>query len=154
KTDTGESSVYRNMTTFLVEKEPGFGDRGNGVVVPRKIDKMGYKGVETTELVFNDSRFSCDRVLGGEAGVGRGFYQMMDGVEVGPVNVAARAVGVANRAFELARAYSVQRRSFGKRIADHQAVMFRLAEMATKVEAADAMMVRAARKKDAGERND
>ena len=79
---------------------------------------------------------------------------MMDGIEVGRVNVAARAVGVANRAFELAIAYAQQRETFGKPIAQHQAVLFQLAEMATKVETAHAMMVRAARMKDRGERND
>jgi alkylation response protein AidB-like acyl-CoA dehydrogenase len=78
----------------------------------------------------------------------------MDGVEVGRVNVAARGCGVANRAFELGIAYAQQRETFGKKIAEHQAVLFRLAEMATKVEASHQMMVRAARKKDSGERND
>src|SRR6187399_3368523 len=91
-------------------------------------------------------------ILGTETG--RGFYQMMDGVEVGRVNVASRGCGVAQRAFELGVRYAQQRETFGKPIAQHQAVMFRLAEMATKVEAAHAMMVMAARKKDAGERND
>jgi alkylation response protein AidB-like acyl-CoA dehydrogenase len=140
------------MTTFLVEKEEGFGETAQGVTVPGKIEKMGYKGVDTTELVFEDHRIAADQVLGGQPG--RGFYQMMDGVEVGRVNVAARGCGVANRAFELGVAYAQQRETFGKRIADHQAVLFRLAEMATKVEAAHQMMVKAARKKDSGQRND
>ena len=152
KTDEGADSVYRNMTTFLVEKEPGFGETAQGVTVPGKIDKMGYKGVDTTELILDKHKISADQLLGGEPG--KGFYQMMDGVEVGRVNVAARAVGVANRAFELGIAYAQQRETFGKKIADHQAVLFRLAEMATKVEAAHAMMVKAARTKDRGERND
>ena len=91
-------------------------------------------------------------MLGGEPG--RGFAQMMDGIEVGRVNVAARACGVALRAFELAVRYSQQRSTFGKPIAEHQAVAFSLAEMATKVEAAHLMMVNAARLKDSGERND
>ena len=133
------------------------GDRASarprqGVTIPGKIDKMGYKGVDTTEMVFEGHRISADQVLGGEPG--KGFYQMMDGVEVGRVNVAARATGVANRAFELAIAYAQQRETFGKPIAEHQAILFRLAEMATKVETSHAMMVRAARLKDAGERND
>jgi alkylation response protein AidB-like acyl-CoA dehydrogenase len=152
KTDEGAPSVYRNMTTLLVEKPTGFGEVAPGLTVPGKIDKMGYKGVDTTELLFAGHRVAADRVLGGTPG--RGFYQMMDGVEVGRVNVAARGCGVALRAFELAVRYAQQRETFGKRIADHQAVLFRLADMATKVEAAHQMMVRSARTKDAGERND
>ena len=152
KTDTGAESVYRNMTTFLVEKEPGFGETAQGVTVPGKIEKMGYKGVDTTELLLDAHETTDAQVLGGEPG--RGFYQMMDGVEVGRVNVAARGCGVAMRAFELGIAYAQQRETFGKKIAEHQAVLFRLAEMATKVEAAHQMMVKAARVKDVGERND
>ncbi len=155
KTDEGPEnagSVYRNMSTFLVEKPQGFGEVRPGLTIPGKIDKMGYKGVDTTELVMSGLRLPADAVLG-EA-PGRGFYQMMDGVEVGRVNVAARGCGVAHRAFELAISYAQQRSTFGKPIAEHQAVMFRLAEMATKVEAAHQMMVMAARKKDSGERND
>ena len=152
KTDEGADSVYRNMTTFLVEKEEGFGETAQGVTIPGKIEKMGYKGVDTTEMVFEGHRISADQILGGEPG--QGFYQMMDGVEVGRVNVAARGCGVANRAFELGVAYAQQRETFGKKIAEHQAVLFRLAEMATKVEAAHQMMVKAARVKDKGERND
>ncbi len=155
KTDEGTDdsvSVYKKMSTFLVEKEPGFGETAQGVTVPGKIEKMGYKGIDTTEMVFEGHRISADQVLGGEPG--KGFYQMMDGVEVGRVNVAARACGIANRAFELGIAYAQQRETFGKPIAQHQAILFRLAEMATKVETAHAMMVRAARGKDSGQRND
>jgi alkylation response protein AidB-like acyl-CoA dehydrogenase len=152
KTDEGSDSVYKNMTTFLVEKEPGFGETAQGVTIPGKIDKMGYKGVDTTEAIFEGHKISADQILGGEPG--KGFYQMMDGVEVGRVNVAARACGIANRAFELGIAYAQQRETFGKKIAEHQAILFRLAEMATKVETSHAMMVRAARMKDRGERND
>lgn len=152
KTDTGHDSVYRNMSTFLIEKEPGFGETAQGVTVPGKIAKMGYKGVDTTELVLDGHRTTSEQILGGEPG--RGFYQMMDGVEVGRVNVAARGCGVAMRAFELGIAYAQQRETFGKKIAEHQAVQFRLAEMATKVEAAHQMMVMAARTKDSGQRND
>jgi len=150
--DLGAESVYRNMTTFLIEKEPGFGETRAGLTIPGKIDKMGYKGVETTEMVLDGVRVPASSILGGVRG--RGFYQMMDGIEVGRVNVAARGCGVALRAFELAVAYAQQRRAFGKPIADHQAIAFKLAEMATKVEAAHLMMVNAARLKDAGERND
>jgi alkylation response protein AidB-like acyl-CoA dehydrogenase len=152
KTDEGADSVYKNMTTFLVEKEPGFGETAQGVTVPGKIEKMGYKGIDTTEMVLEGHEISADQVLGGDPG--KGFYQMMDGVEVGRVNVAARACGIANRAFELGIAYAQQRETFGKPIAQHQAILFRLAEMATKVETAHAMMVKAARMKDRGERND
>lgn len=152
KTDEGADSVYRNMTTFLVEKEPGFGETAQGVTVPGKLEKMGYKGVETTELILEDHKLGADQILGGEPG--KGFFQMMDGVEVGRVNVAARACGLAIRGFELAIAYAQQRKTFGKQIADHQAVLFRLADMATKVETAHAMMVRSARLKDTGKRLD
>jgi alkylation response protein AidB-like acyl-CoA dehydrogenase len=152
KTDTGADSVYKNMTTFLVDKEPGFGEMAPGLSIPGKIDKMGYKGVDTTELILDGYATTTGQILGGEPG--KGFYQMMDGVEVGRVNVAARACGVGLRAFELGIAYAQQRETFGKKIAEHQAVLFRLAEMATKIEAGHQMMVRAARLKDSGERND
>jgi alkylation response protein AidB-like acyl-CoA dehydrogenase len=152
KTDPAAQPPHRGMTTLLVEKEVGFGEVAPGLTVPGKIDKMGYKGVDTTELIFDAFRLPVSAVLGGEPG--RGFYQMMDGVEVGRVNVAARGCGVARRAFELAIDYAQQRRAFGKAIAEHQAVMFRLAEMGTKVEAAHQMMVMAARTKDSGARND
>jgi alkylation response protein AidB-like acyl-CoA dehydrogenase len=152
KTDEGADSVYKNMTTFLVEKEPGFGETAQGVTVPGKIDKMGYKGIDTTEMILEGHRISADQVLGGQPG--KGFYQMMDGVEVGRVNVGARAVGIANRAFELGIAYAQQRETFGKPIAQHQAILFRLAEMATKVETAHTMVVKAARLKDSGQRMD
>ncbi|QYJ02478.1 acyl-CoA dehydrogenase family protein [Nocardioides panacisoli] len=152
KTDEGADSVYQNMTTFLVEKDTGTGEVTPGITIPGKIDKMGYKGVDTTEMVFEDHQISADQVLGGEPG--KGFAQMMDGVEVGRVNVAARACGIAWRAFELGIDYAQQRETFGKPIAQHQAIMFRIAEMATKVETAHNMMVRAARLKDSGERMD
>ncbi|WP_310962364.1 acyl-CoA dehydrogenase family protein [Nocardioides terrisoli] len=152
KTDEGAGSVYKNMTTFLIEKEPGFGEVAQGISIPGKIEKMGYKGVDTTEMIFEGHEISAEQILGGEPG--KGFYQMMDGVEVGRVNVASRAVGVANRAFELGVSYAQQRETFGKPIIEHQAILFRIAEMATKVEAAHALMVRAARMKDRGERMD
>ena len=147
-----DATVYQKMTTFLVEKPSGFGEVRPGLTIPGKIEKMGYKGVDTTELVMDGLQLDPDAILGGVPG--RGFYQMMDGVEVGRVNVAARACGMGIRAFELAVAYAQVRETFGKQIAEHQAVAFRLADMAVKVEAAHQMMVMAARKKDAGERND
>ncbi|MCZ2824177.1 MULTISPECIES: acyl-CoA dehydrogenase family protein [unclassified Modestobacter] len=152
KTDEGSDSPYKNMTTFLVEKTPGLGERLPGFSIPGRIDKMGYKGIDTTDASFDGFRIGADKVLGGQPG--RGFYQMMDGVEVGRVNVAARGCGVAIRAFELAIEYAQQRETFGKPIAQHQAIAFKLAEMATKVEAAHTMMVRAARLKDSGARFD
>jgi alkylation response protein AidB-like acyl-CoA dehydrogenase len=152
KTELGAPTVYGDMTTFLLEKEPGFGETAPGLTIPGKIDKMGYKGVETTEMILADHRVPATAVLGGE--LGKGFYQMMDGIEVGRVNVAARACGISLRAFELAAAYAQQRRTFGKAIAEHQAVAFKLAEMGTKIEASHALMVNAARLKDAGRRND
>lgn len=152
KTDEGADSVYKNMTTFLVEKTPGFGETAQGVTVPGKIDKMGYKGIDTTEMIFEGHKISADQILGGTPG--KGFFQMMDGVEVGRVNVAARACGLAIRGFELGIAYAQQRQTFGKKIAEHQAILFRLAEMGTKVEVSHNMMVRAARLKDTGKRMD
>jgi alkylation response protein AidB-like acyl-CoA dehydrogenase len=155
KTELGADSVYGNMTTFLLEKQPGFGETAAGLTIPGKIEKMGYKGVETTEMVLDGHGVDASAVLGGvEAGLGRGFYQMMDGIEVGRVNVAARACGIALRGFELAIGYAQQRSTFGKPIAQHQAIAFKLAEMGTKIEAAHALMVNAARLKDSGQRND
>jgi len=154
KDDLGAESVYRNFTTFLIEKEPGFGQTRPGLTIPGKIEKMGYKGVETTEMILSGVRVSKDDILGGPKARGKGFYQMMDGIEVGRVNVAARGCGISIRAFELAVAYAQQRRAFGSPLAGHQAIAFKLAEMATKVEAAHALMVNAARLKDAGQRND
>src|ERR1700742_1127768 len=152
KTDEGAAKAHQNLTAFLVEKPAGFGEVAPGLTIPGKIDKMGYKGVDTTEAVFDGYRIPASAVLG-EA-PGKGFAQMMDGVEVGRVNVAARACGIAIRAFELAVDYAQQRQTFGKPIAQHQAIAFKLAEMATKVEAAHLMMVNAARIKDAGLRGD
>ncbi|MDP9430316.1 MAG: acyl-CoA dehydrogenase family protein [Actinomycetota bacterium] len=152
RTDEGADKAHQNLTTFLVEKPAGFGHVVPGITIPGKLDKMGYKGVDTTELVFDGYRAKASDILGGTPG--RGFAQMMDGVEVGRVNVAARACGISIRAFELAIQYAQQRETFGKPIAQHQAIAFKLAEMATKVEASHALMVKAARLKDAGQRND
>ena len=152
RTDLGAEQPHRNLTALLIEKPTGFGEVAPGLTIPGKIDKLGYKGIDTTEMVFDGYRVGAQAVLGGDPG--HGFAQMMDGIEVGRVNVAARACGVALRAFELAVRYAQQRSTFGKPIAEHQAVAFSLAEMATKVEAAHLMMVNAARLKDSGERND
>ena len=100
RTDEGAARPHRNLTAFLIEKDAGYGETRPGLTVPGKIDKMGYKGVDTTELILDGCRVPADRVLGERPG--RGFYQMMDGIEVGRVNVAARGAGVARRAFELA----------------------------------------------------
>ena len=158
KTDPSAEPRYKGMTCFICEKEPGVSQNtGNhaGLDVPPQIKKMGYKGVESTELVFNGYRTPADSILGGEqAGLGKGFGQMMDALELGRVNVAARGVGIAQRALELALRYSQERRAFGKPIAEHQAIQFKLADMATQVDAARLLTQRAARLKDAGERSD
>jgi alkylation response protein AidB-like acyl-CoA dehydrogenase len=154
KTDRAADPPYKGMTCFICEKEPGAAENP-GLTVPPKIRKMGYKGVESTELVFDGYRCPADMILGGEeAGLGKGFVQMMDALEVGRVNVAARGVGIAQRALELGLRYAQQRKTFGKQIAEHQAIQFKLADMATKVEAARLLTMKAARMKDAGERSD
>lgn len=152
RTDEGAEKAHQNLTTFLIDKPEGYGQVAEGLTIPGKIDKMGYKGVDTTEAVFEGYRIGADQVLGEMPGTG--FSYMMDGIEVGRVNVAARACGIAIRAFELAADYAQQRKTFGKAIAEHQAIAFKLAEMGTKVEAAHQMMVNAAKLKDSGERND
>jgi alkylation response protein AidB-like acyl-CoA dehydrogenase len=158
KSDNKADPPYKGMTCFITEKEPwkevNEGDFA-GLTVPPKIKKMGYKGVESTELVYDGYKCGPDRILGGEdAGLGQGFSQMMDALEVGRVNVAARGVGIAQRALELALRYSQERKTFGKPIAQHQAIQFKLADMATKIEAARLVTRKAARMKDAGERSD
>jgi len=158
KTDRDADPPYKGMTCFIAEKEPGVAENTGeyaGFTVPPKIRKMGYKGVESTELVFDGYHCPAANILGGEeAGLGQGFVQMMDALEVGRVNVAARGVGIAQRALELALRYSQERKTFGKEIAQHQAIQFKLADMATKVDAARLLTLRAARMKDAGERSD
>jgi alkylation response protein AidB-like acyl-CoA dehydrogenase len=158
KSDPDASPPYKGMTCFITEKEPGAAKNSGkfeGLEIPPQIKKMGYKGVESTELVYSDYRCPPDRILGGEeAGLNKGFGQMMDALEVGRVNVAARGVGIAQRALELALRYSQERKTFGKPIAEHQAIQFKLADMATKVEAARLLTRKAARLKDAGERSD
>jgi alkylation response protein AidB-like acyl-CoA dehydrogenase len=153
KTDPKADPPYKGMTCFICEKEPG-ADQVPGLRIPPKIKKMGYKGVESTELVFDGFKVPDERILGGPDGIGQGFVQMMDALEVGRVNVAARGVGVAQRAMELALRYSQERKAFGKPIAHHQAITFKLAEMGTRLEAARLLTLKAARMKDAGERSD
>jgi alkylation response protein AidB-like acyl-CoA dehydrogenase len=158
KTDPAADPAYRGMTCLIAEKEPGVSENTGdhaGFTVPPKIKKLGYKGVESTELVFDGYRCPAENVLGGEqAGVGQGFVQMMDALEVGRVNVAARGVGIAQRALELALRYSQERKAFGREIAKHQAIQFKLADMATKIEAARLVTRKAAQMKDAGIRSD
>ena len=158
KTDPDASPRHKGFTCFIAEKEPGVGENTGayaGLIVPPKLKKMGYKGVESTELVFDGYRCPADNVLGGEEnGLNKGFGQMMDALEVGRANVAARGVGIAQRALELALRYAQERKTFGKPIAEHQAIQFKLADMATQIDAARLLTHRAARLKDAGERAD
>ena len=150
KTDPETKPAYKGMSLLFVEKEPG-ANAFEGITIPPNIEKMGYHGVETTELVFENHCVPEENLLGDE---GDGFRQVMDGIEVGRVNVAARAVGLATRAFEEAIRYAQQRQAFGKAIAQHQMIQEKLADMATKLEAARLMLLQAAKKKSAGERSD
>ncbi len=150
KTDPEADPPYKGMSVLLVEKEPE-ATTFEGITVPPNIEKMGYHGVETTELVFQDHRVPVENLLGSE---GDGFRQVMDAIEVGRVNVAARAVGLATRAFEEAIRYAQERRAFGKPIAQHQMIQEKLADMGTKLEAARLMLLQAAKKKSAGVRSD
>jgi alkylation response protein AidB-like acyl-CoA dehydrogenase len=158
RTDMTVDKPYKGMTCFITEKEPGVHENTGeyaGLVVPPQLRKMGYKGVESTELVYDGYRCPADNILGGEeAGLNKGFPQMMDALELGRVNVAARGVGLAQRALELALKYSQERRTFGKPIAQHQAIQFKLADMGTQIEAARLLTRQAARMKDAGVRSD
>jgi alkylation response protein AidB-like acyl-CoA dehydrogenase len=158
RTDLTAEPKHRGLTCFIADKEPGASENSGeyaGLNVPPQIKKMGYKGVESTELVFDGYKRTGDDILGGEeAGLNKGFPQMMDALELGRVNVAARGVGLAQRALELALRYAQERRAFGKPIAEHQAIQFKLADMATQVEAARLLTRQAARMKDAGQRSD
>jgi alkylation response protein AidB-like acyl-CoA dehydrogenase len=146
RTKTTLDPPYRGMSVFLVE-------RGTpGLSTSRIFEKLGYKGVETAELVFTDVRVPVANLLGGSEGVG--FKHIMSGLEVGRINVAARAVGVAQAAFNDSISYAQQRFTFGKPIAQHQAIQLKLADMATKIEAARLLLQQAAQKKDRGERCD
>ncbi|MEA2475983.1 MAG: hypothetical protein QOC87_182 [Actinomycetota bacterium] len=152
KTDPKTDPPHKGMSMLIVEKEPGNPQPAPGLDVGKNIEKMGYKGVETTEMTFADYRIPRTALLGTEEG--QGFRQVLDGIEVGRVNVAARAVGVSTRAFEEAIKYSQERKAFGKPICDHQAIQIHLAEMGTTLEAARLMLFSAAEKKAAGERSD
>jgi alkylation response protein AidB-like acyl-CoA dehydrogenase len=158
KTDPDAEKRHKGMTCFICEKEAGVSENTGqyaGFNVPPQLKKMGYKGVESTELVFDGYKTPADSILGGEeAGLNKGFAQMMDALELGRVNVAARGVGLAQRAFELAIRYAQERKTFGVPIAEHQAIQFKLADMATQIEAARMLVLKAGRMKDAGERSD
>lgn len=147
KTDPTAKPAYKGISLFIVEKDttPGF-------VVGRDIQKLGYKGLDTTEIHFDDARVPAANLLGGEEG--QGFLQVMSGMEVGRLNVAGRAVGLAQAAFEDAIRYAQQRETFGQKIAEHQAIQLKLADMYTKITAARLLAQHAAQKKDSGERAD
>jgi butyryl-CoA dehydrogenase len=140
------------ITCFIVEKEPGasFG----GITVSRNIGKLGYKGIETVEMAYDGHRVPAACVLGGEAGLGHGQHFILAALEVGRINIAARSVGVARAAFEAAIRYAQHRQTFGKPIAQHQAIQLKLADMATKLEAARLLTQHAAERKERGERCD
>jgi alkylation response protein AidB-like acyl-CoA dehydrogenase len=153
KTDPHADPPHRGMTAFVLEKEPGVSELP-GLTIPPPLRKLGYKGVETTEFFFDGFRTPAASVLGGEAGVGEGFKYFMGAIELGRVNIAARGVGIATRAFEEAIRYAQEREAFGKSIAQHQAIQLKLAQMATRIEAARLLTMQAAERKDAGERAD
>ncbi|MFW5679894.1 MAG: acyl-CoA dehydrogenase family protein [Pseudomonadota bacterium] len=145
KTDPTADPRHRGMSMFLAEK-------GQGFRVSQKLEKIGYKGIDSAELVFEDYRIPADRLIGGVEG--KGLQCALSGLELGRVNIAARGVGVAQRALDEAVRYSQQRRTFDKPIHAHQAVALKLADMATRVEAARLLTTNAARKLEAGERAD
>jgi len=145
KTDPRAEPPYKGISMFVGEKTAG-------VTVGRDLDKLGYKGIETCEVTFEDYAVPAANLLGGTEG--QGFAHVMSGLEVGRINIAARAVGVATAAFEQAIRYAQQRETFGKPIAEHQAIQLKLADMATKIEAARLLTYHAAEKKDRGERCD
>lgn len=145
KTDPSATPKHKGISIVLVEHGPG-------LTVSKDLSKLGYKGVETCELVFDGYRTPATRILGGEPG--KGFAQMMKGLETGRIQVASRALGVAAAALEDSLAYAQQRESFGQPIWKHQAVGHHLADMATKLTAARQLTLFAAEKADAGERCD
>lgn len=153
KTDTTTDPPHRGMTGFLVEKKPDGDAPGMTIPMP-SLRKLGYKGVETTEVLFDGFRTPASSVLGGEAGVGQGFKYFMSGIEAGRVNVAARGVGVAKAALDDAIRYAREREAFGKPIAEHQAIQLMIAKMATRAEAARLLVLQAAEAKARGERSD
>jgi alkylation response protein AidB-like acyl-CoA dehydrogenase len=146
KTDKNAEPAYAGMSAFVAEKgEPG-------LTVSRDIDKLGYKSLETCELLFEDFRVPAANLIGGREG--EGFKQVMTGLEAERLNVAARGLGVARAAFEEAIKYAQERRTFGKPICEHQTIQIKLADMATKIEASRLLVYAAAEKKDRGERCD
>ena len=146
KTNPDSDPKHRGISCFIFEKP------NEGFKVGQHLDKLGYRGVDTCEVIFDDCRVPVENLVGGEEG--RGFGQVMNGLETGRINVAARAVGVAQAALDAALSYSKKRLAFGKAISEHQAIQLKLAEMATKVHAARLMVYDAAQKLDSGERND
>lgn len=146
KTDKDAVPAYAGMSAFIGEK----GEKG--LTVSRDIDKLGYKSLETCELLFEDFRVPVANLIGGREG--EGFRQVMTGLESERINVAARGLGIARAAFEEAIRYAQQRRTFGKPICEHQAIQLKLADMATKIEASRLLIYSAAEKKDRGERCD
>ena len=146
KTDPDAQPRHRGMSCFVVEKP------NPGVRVGQHLDKLGYRGLDSSELIFDDCRVGAENLVGEVEG--QGFKHVMSGLEGGRINVAARAVGVATAAFEAAIRYSQQREAFGQPISQHQAIQIKLANMATKIQAARLLTYDAAAKKDAGERID
>ena len=145
KTDPDAQPRHRGMSMFLCEKGPGF-------EASRKLEKLGYKGIDSAELVFRDYRVPVANLIGGEEG--RGFHHAVGGLELGRINVAARGVGIAQAALDEAARYAQQRETFGKPIAQHQAIQLKLGEMATRTEAARLLVGNAAKIYDQGERCD
>jgi butyryl-CoA dehydrogenase len=140
------------ITCFIVEKDPGssFG----GIKTSATIDKLGYKGIETVEMTYTDHKVPASAVLGGPDGLGKGLHYILGSLELGRINIAARALGVARAALDASMKYSQERETFGVPIAKHQAIQFKLADMATKVEASRLLVRSAAEKFEAGERAD
>ena len=146
KTNPEANPAHRGISCFIFEKPVA------GFKVGQHIDKLGYRGIDTCEILFDDCRIPIENLIGGQEG--RGFHHVMAGLETGRINIAARAVGVAQAAFDAAIEYSQKRHTFGKPISEHQAIQLKLAEMASKIHAARLMVYDAAEKKDIGERND
>ena len=145
KTDVNAQPAHRGMSLLLIEKGPGF-------TVTRKLDKLGYRGIDTAELVFEDCRVPATNLIGESEG--RGLQQILAGLELGRINIAARGVGIARACLEESLAYAQQRQSFGKPIGEHQSIQIRLADMATRVESARLLTESAARAFDTGDRCD
>jgi len=145
KTDPEAQPRHKGMSMFICEK-------GDGFKAAKKIRKLGYKSIDSAELVSEDYRVSTEQLIGGVEG--RGFQQAVGGLELGRINVAARGAGIAAGALRDALRYAQERSTFGKPIAQHQAIQLKLADMATRVEAARLLIEQAARKYDTGERCD